>query len=97
MKHMLLQVLMTKSTITTDWTAKKYCDITFDWKYSARSEQLFMSWYIHTTLIRFQFPFINTLEHAPQDWKIPTYGSTQRTPLHDSTLLILPKLCTLRI
>jgi hypothetical protein len=53
--HLLL-CLQSIYTVTTDWEGTKYCGLTLDWNYTARTEALSMPGYVAKALHRFQHP-----------------------------------------
>ena len=71
----LLGVLSQHYVCTTDWTGTRYCGLTLDWDYNARTCDISMPGYIERALQRFQRTAPTTPEDSPHPHTPPKYGA----------------------
>jgi hypothetical protein len=74
-KHLITALTTEGYSVSVDWDGKRYCGLTIDWDYTARTATLSMPGYVERALQRFQHPVPSKPEHAPHDWKPPQYGA----------------------
>ena len=71
----LLDVLKEQYSITEDWTAKVYIDITVKWDYVARTVDISMPQYVEKALKISQHILPIIPEYAPHAQAAPVYGA----------------------
>jgi hypothetical protein len=83
----LISTLETAYQVSTNWTGSRYCGLTLQWDYDARTCcDVSMPGYIERALLRFQHPMPTKPEHSPHPWQKPNYGAkTQFALLPDAT------------
>ena len=82
----LIATLESMYQVSTDWTGSRYCGLTLQWDYAARTCDVSMPGYIERALHRFQHPPPVKPEHSPHPWQKPTYGAkTQFALMPDAT------------
>ncbi|KAI2491412.1 Reverse transcriptase (RNA-dependent DNA polymerase) [Fragilaria crotonensis] len=83
----LIATLESMYQVSTDWTGSRYCGLTLQWDYVARTCDVSMPGYIERALHRFQHPAPTKPEHSPHPWQKPTYygAKTQFAIAPDTT------------
>ena len=82
----LIDTLLLLYRITIDWTGTKYCGLTLQWNYIARTVHVSMPGYVAKALARFQSPPPKRPQHSPHAYTIPTHGkAVQYTEEADTT------------
>jgi hypothetical protein len=71
----LLTTLEKFYKVSTDWTGARYCGLTLDWDYKARTCDVSMPGYVERALQRFQHPTPTSPEASPHEWQKPQYGA----------------------
>ena len=74
----LISTLETAYQVSTDWTGSRYCGLTLQWDYEARTCDVSMPGYIERALLRFQHPVPTKPEHSPHPWQKPNYGAKKQ-------------------
>jgi len=103
-EHLIATLESCSYQVSLDWDGTRYCGLTLEWDYIARTCDVSMPGYIARALQRFQHPMPAIPEHSPHPWQRPIYGAkTQYAAQPDSadsldasdTLRILEVLGTL--
>lgn len=82
----LIETLQSLYKITIDWTGTKYCGLTLEWDYIARTVHMSMPGYVEKALARFQSPAPKRPQHSPHAWTAPNYGTAvQYTAAEDTS------------
>ena len=82
----LVDILKEKYDCSIDWDGERYCGLTLNWDYNARTCDISMPGYIERALQRFQHPAPSRPQHAPHAWEVVQYGAkTQYAPLPDAS------------
>jgi hypothetical protein len=82
----LLNALKENYTVSVDWEGKRYCGLTLEWDYTARTCDISMPGYIERALQRFKHSPPPRPQHSPHEWQRPDYGAkTQYAPAPDSS------------
>lgn len=82
----LINSLLTNYKISTDYSGKHYCGLTFDWNYSEGYVDVSMPGYVEKALKKFQHPQPIAPQYSPHQWAKPVFGSRiQFAPLPDSS------------
>ncbi|KAI2488785.1 Reverse transcriptase (RNA-dependent DNA polymerase) [Fragilaria crotonensis] len=82
----LLATLEATYQVSRDWSGARYCGLTLDWDYSARTCDISMPGYIDRALKRFRHALPRKPEHSPHPWQRPNYGAkTQYAAPPDTT------------
>jgi hypothetical protein len=85
----LIATLETAYQVSIDWTGARYCGLTLNWDYVARTCDVSMPGYIARALHRFQHPTPTKPEHSPHPWQRPNYGAkTQFATVPNNTTAI---------
>jgi hypothetical protein len=63
----LLTTLEKFYKVSTDWTGARYCGLTLDWDYKARTCDVSMPGYVERALQRFQHPTPTSPEVSPHE------------------------------
>jgi hypothetical protein len=91
----LMTVLQEHYQLTTDWEGKRYCGLTIDWDYDARTCDISMPGYIERALQRFQHPQPTRPQRSPHHWQKPNYGvKVQYADAEDSSPFLSDKETT---
>ena len=88
-KH-LMNALTDKYKITADWEGKKYCGLTLDWDYKARTVKISMPGYIKKLLQKFKPKILSRKQDAPHRWDVPLYGQKTQYADNVENLPVLP-------
>lgn len=94
----LISALKNFYKLSTDWTGKNYCGLTFDWQYDKGFVDVTMPDYIPAVLTRFNHKRSSTIVHTP--YKVapfvpPTRGQRQYAPTPDTSPALDAKGTTL--
>ena len=77
----LLDALTSFYTLSTDWKAELYCDLTLKWDYAKRHVDISMPGYVEATLHKFQHPIPDKPEDSPHAWNIPHKNKKTENPI----------------
>ena len=84
-----LAALRSHYKISEDMEGTRYCGLTLEWDYTARTCDISMPGYIERALQRFQHRQPNKPQHAPTAWSQPVYGAkVQYAPAPDASTLL---------
>jgi len=85
LKHLLLQALKSRYTISVDKAAKIFVGMTLDWDYENKTIDISMPDCISSLLKNIQYSK-PTIEHAPHKYNVPIYrAKTQLAPDPDTS------------
>ena len=93
----LIAALTQHYQVRLNWTGSRYCGLTLDWDYVARTCDVSMPGYIERALQRFQHLAPLKPEHAPHPWQQPNYGTKTQFVLPPDTTTALDAADKLRI
>ena len=93
----LIATLETHYQVSLDWSGARYCGLTLQWDYAARTCDISMPGYIDRALKRFQHNFPRTPEHSPHPWQRPNYGAKTQFAAPPDTAPALDAADKLRI
>jgi hypothetical protein len=88
----LFAALRKHYVVSEDWTGNRYCGLTLDWDYKARTCKISMPGYVARALARFTHATPPTPEDSPHAWEKPVYGKhPQYAPPPDSSAALNAK------
>jgi hypothetical protein len=93
----LLATLEGRYIAKADWDGNRYCGLTLDWDYSARTCKTSMPGYIDRALQRFAHCDPTKPEYSPHAWQKPNYGAKVQYASHDEGAILVDSADTKRI
>jgi len=95
--HLIASLEQCSYQVSLDWAGTRYCGLTLEWDYTARTCDVSMPGYIARALQRFQHPMPAQPEHSPHPWQRPSYGAKTQYAAQPDTAAPLDASDTLRV
>jgi hypothetical protein len=93
----LLATLEGRYIAKADWDGNRYCGLTLEWDYEARTCKISMPGYIDRALQRFAHCAPAKPEDSPHAWQKPNYGAKVQYADHDADGILVNAADTKRI
>jgi hypothetical protein len=95
--HLIAALTSCNYQVSLDWEGSRYCGLSLEWDYLARTCDVSMPGYIARALQRFQHPTPPHPEHSPHEWQRPNYGAKTQYATTPDTAAALNATDKLRI
>jgi hypothetical protein len=93
----LLATLEGRYIAKADWDGNRYCGLTLEWDYDARTCNISLPGYIDRALQRFAHCAPAKPEDSPHTWQKPNYGARVQYASHDEDAVLVNAADTKRI